>query len=66
MKKAVIVLIDFYRQFLSFDRGLLSVFCPGGACRHNPTCSLYTKQAVKEHGVIRGLVMGGKRIITCK
>jgi putative component of membrane protein insertase Oxa1/YidC/SpoIIIJ protein YidD len=66
MKTIVLLLIDFYRKFLSFDSGLLSFLAPGGACRQTPTCSLYTRQMVVKYGVIVGLLKGGKRILSCR
>ncbi|MCR4305886.1 MAG: membrane protein insertion efficiency factor YidD [Candidatus Daviesbacteria bacterium] len=53
-------------MFFSFDRGVLSVFAPGGACRYNPTCSEYTKQKIKKFGVSRGILFGLKRIWSCR
>jgi putative component of membrane protein insertase Oxa1/YidC/SpoIIIJ protein YidD len=66
MSKIVIKLIEFYSQYLSFDRGVLSVFAPGGACKYSHTCSVYTRQMVKKYGVVKGLILGGKRILTCR
>lgn len=66
MKFIVLMLIDFYRRFLSFDTGLLSFLAPGGACRQTPTCSLYTRQMVVKYGVIVGLVKGTRRILSCR
>lgn len=66
MKAIVVIVINFYQTFFSFDRGALSVFAPGGACRYNPTCSEYTKQQVKELGVRRGILFGLKRIWSCR
>ena len=66
MKKIVISLIDFYRHYLSFDRGLLAFLAPGGACKQTPTCSLYARQMVEKYGVIKGLILGGKRILSCR
>jgi uncharacterized protein len=34
-------------------------------CRYYPSCSEYTEQAIKEHGVIQGLWMGSKRLLRC-
>lgn len=34
-------------------------------CRFTPTCSTYTIQAIKEFGVIKGGVIGTKRLIKC-
>lgn len=41
-------------------RGIL-----GCGCRFNPTCSVYTYQAVERYGTIKGLILGLKRILRC-
>jgi len=61
-----IQLINFYQVFLSFDHGLLRIFAPSGACKYPVSCSEYTKQAIIKHGVLKGMVMGGRRIISCR
>ncbi len=35
------------------------------SCRYNPTCSEYTIQALKTHGVIKGLIISTRRILSC-
>jgi hypothetical protein len=35
------------------------------ACRYTPTCSEYMIQALREHGVRRGLYLGTKRLLRC-
>ena len=37
----------------------------GNNCRHIPSCSEYTLEAIQEHGAIKGVGMGAKRIIKC-
>ncbi len=37
----------------------------GNNCRHVPTCSSYTIEAIQEWGVLKGSVMGAKRISKC-
>lgn len=37
----------------------------GGQCRFYPSCSDYTRQAVEKHGVLKGLGLGGKRLLKC-
>ncbi len=34
-------------------------------CRHNPTCSVYTVEAVKEWGPFKGIWLGMKRLAKC-
>jgi putative membrane protein insertion efficiency factor len=35
------------------------------ACRHYPTCSEYTFEAIKQRGVVAGMTMGAWRILRC-
>ena len=58
MKYLVIDLIGLYKTFLS------PFFPP--ACRFEPTCSEYAKQAVEKYGALRGTWMGVKRILRCQ
>lgn len=34
-------------------------------CRHLPTCSEYTIEAIKAHGVCKGIIKGAYRILRC-
>tara|TARA_B100000945_G_scaffold140853_1_gene112856 strand:+ start:628 stop:843 length:216 start_codon:yes stop_codon:yes gene_type:complete len=43
---------------------LLSPILPS-SCRFTPTCSEYTKQAIIKHGIIKGTLLGIKRISKC-
>lgn len=65
MLKVCLILINIYQTFLSFDRGILRVLAPGGACKYPVSCSEYTKQMLIEHGVVRGSFLGLKRILSC-
>lgn len=56
-KKICRFLIKFYQKFIS-------PLCPG-CCRFRPTCSEYMLTAIEEHGVIRGIWLGTKRILRC-
>lgn len=66
ISKILIILIGFYQKYLSFDRGLLMVFAPTGACRQTPSCSEYTKRAIAEQGSLKGIYLGLKRIAGCR
>lgn len=57
MKFLVLKAIRFYKRFIS--PGLPS------ACRFEPTCSVYTYQAIEKYGVLKGGWMGIKRISRC-
>lgn len=35
------------------------------SCIYYPTCSTYTLQAINEHGAVKGIYLGGKRILRC-
>ena len=34
-------------------------------CRYEPTCSSYAVQAVREYGILRGLVLASWRLLRC-
>lgn len=46
-------------------KSLLSPFLPP-ACRFEPSCSVYTFQAISSHGLIRGALLGAYRIGRCQ
>jgi uncharacterized protein len=56
-------------------RGLVSapillyqrVISPGlpRRCRYEPTCSRYAVQAIREYGILRGLVLATWRVLRC-
>lgn len=45
-------------------QAILSPFL-GPSCRHVPTCSSYTIEAIEEWGALKGLWLGLKRISRC-
>jgi putative membrane protein insertion efficiency factor len=57
LRKIFILPIRFYQLSIS---PLL-----GSNCRHTPSCSQYTIEAIQEWGVIKGIWLGMKRIARC-
>jgi uncharacterized protein len=56
-RRIALWLLRFYKRFLS---PLLPPMC-----RFEPTCSVYTMQAVDKYGVLRGVWLGMKRLGRC-
>lgn len=57
LKKIFILPIRFYQLSIS---PLL-----GAHCRHTPSCSQYTIEAIQEWGALKGTWLGMKRIARC-
>ena len=53
----VLLPITIYRRFIS----------PAlpQRCKYEPSCSAYAGQAIREYGILRGLVLGGWRLLRC-
>lgn len=65
MKQIFIQIIKLYQKTLSPDTGFFKSKWPHGYCRYHPTCSQYAIEAISEHGSVRGVWLGAKRIIRC-
>ena len=57
LKRCLLSLISFYQMAIS----------PyiGGHCRFRPTCSEYTRTALQDHGILKGLWLGIRRLLKC-
>lgn len=55
------MLLTLYKLFIS----PIFVNLFGHSCRFTPTCSEYMNEAVDKYGIVRGGIMGLKRIIKC-
>jgi putative membrane protein insertion efficiency factor len=56
-EKAGVALITVYRQFIS------PLLPP--SCRFTPSCSLYMLQAIEKYGLLKGVLMGARRLLRC-
>jgi uncharacterized protein len=65
IRNTLYLILFVYQRTLSPDHGLLSAYFPNGYCRFHPTCSMYARDALRKHGMIRGLWMSGKRVLRC-
>jgi putative membrane protein insertion efficiency factor len=52
---------------VSLIRGYQLLLGPfvGGACRFHPSCSEYAREAVEEHGLLRGVWLAIRRVSRC-
>lgn len=57
IQNSLICLVLFYKKGIS-------PWLPG-ACRFQPTCSEYMIEALKKHGIFKGLYLGIRRILRC-
>ncbi len=55
--RAAVAVLDFYTRFLS---PLLP-----RACRFEPTCSVYAREAIERHGLARGAGLAARRLLRC-
>lgn len=56
MKNIILFIIAIYQK--------ISKYTPA-SCRFTPTCSEYTRQAIVKYGVLKGGLLGVKRICKC-
>ncbi len=56
--KAAILLVRLYQKAISPWQGQ--------SCRFHPSCSNYCIEALQQHGMVRGLWLGLKRICKCQ
>ena len=59
MRKLTLNLLKLYKKFLSPNNFGTKT------CIFEPSCSVYTYQAVEKYGALRGLLMGLQRVIRC-
>ncbi len=57
MRSLALNIIHLYRRYISPFFGI--------HCRFHPTCSSYTCEAIKKHGLLKGAWLGGVRLCRC-
>ncbi len=60
MKKIIIKLLKIYKKNIS-----PVISNCGIHCKFYPTCSEYMVQAIEKYGVIKGILLGTKRLLKC-
>ena len=57
----------FTKILINFIKAYKFVISPllGNSCRYLPTCSEYSIEALKTYGLIKGLLISLKRILSC-
>ena len=60
MKKILIKIINWYQKNISLWLESKNI-----RCKYYPTCSEYTKQAIKKYGTLKGVFLGILRILRC-
>ncbi len=60
MKIITNILIKFIKGYKFFISPLL-----GSSCRYLPTCSEYSIEALSKFGLIKGLYLSSKRVLSC-
>lgn len=56
-RRLFILPIRFYQRFIS-------PLTPP-SCRYTPTCSQYAIEAIQKHGVLKGLYLATRRLLSC-
>ncbi|MFN0140082.1 MAG: membrane protein insertion efficiency factor YidD [Pyrinomonadaceae bacterium] len=52
-------------DILGVYKAVVSPFLPP-ACRFEPTCSEYARQAIEKYGTLKGMWLGLRRILRCQ
>ncbi len=58
---------NLFIKIINFYQNNISIFLKknGIECKYYPTCSEYTKQAIKKYGFLKGFIKGFKRFLKC-
>lgn len=56
------LLLKIYKNSLS---PILHFLFPGTGCRYRPTCSEYAVEVIEKYGIIKGVMLAVKRLVSC-
>lgn len=57
------LLLKIYKNSLSL---IIKFLFPSGGCKFKTTCSEYTVEVIEKYGIIKGVLMAFRRIISCR
>lgn len=57
LTRVIVAILDFYKR-------AISPWLPP-ACRFEPTCSIYAREAIERHGFVRGMGLALRRLLRC-
>jgi putative membrane protein insertion efficiency factor len=61
----LIIMIRIYQRVLSPDQSFWGKRLGFKICRFHPTCSQYAVSALRKYGVLKGGLLGIKRVLRC-
>jgi putative membrane protein insertion efficiency factor len=64
-QRVSLILIWIYQKTISFDHSALGKATGIKVCIHDPSCSMYTYEAIERYGFIKGGWLGFLRILRC-
>ncbi|MBP9781542.1 membrane protein insertion efficiency factor YidD [Candidatus Woesebacteria bacterium] len=64
MKKQTLLFLQSFGKTLRVSL-LQGIFGYTSQCKHSPTCGDYCFKMMSEHGIIKGLSLGFRRLATC-
>ncbi|PIP27133.1 MAG: membrane protein insertion efficiency factor YidD [Candidatus Moranbacteria bacterium CG23_combo_of_CG06-09_8_20_14_all_39_10] len=66
MKQLALNFIRLYQRTEFFRKPIFrNLFMSDASCRFTPSCSEYSHQSIEKYGLLKGSMLGLKRIIRC-